>query len=260
MPKKPNAGYRMWIRRGIQAVALFYIAEFSYYGIFRCPFAVPYVSCADCPVIQCPGKKLWLVMLLGILASGLLFGRAFCGYACPAGMVNELFSKVAMLRRGVTRRVASVLGWGKYVAAAACAYLFFAMHNPRWAVPIRTGEFIQSTGLTFDHAFPLWLARTSIVIGAMLLGLFIPYFFCRFLCPTGGVLQLLSRFSLFRYRMTDDCTNCGKCERVCGMEVRPGQSNCTNCGECQSSCPVNAIELGSRIGGGEKVGNPGKEA
>lgn len=244
---------RLLIRRAIQAISLFYLAEFSYYGIFRCPFAVPYVSCANCPVVQCPGRKIWLVVLLGILASGLLFGRAFCGYACPAGMLNELFSKVAILRGKTVRMFISVVGVGKYVTAALCAYLIFAMHNPRWAVPIRTGEFFNSTALTFEHAFPLWLVRTLVVAGALLLGLLVPYFFCRVLCPTGGVLSLLSRFSLYGYRMTSDCTDCGKCEKACGMEARPAQSNCTNCGDCVDVCPMDAIDLSQSFGQKEKA-------
>ncbi len=237
-----------WTRRIIQAVSLFCLAEFSYYGIFRCPFAVPYVSCANCPVVQCPGKKLWLLVLLGILASGLLFGRAFCGYSCPVGMLNELFGKVAVFKGKISGGFARVAGFGKYLAALVCAYLFFAMHNPRWAVPIRTGEFIKSTLLTFEHAFPLWLARTFIVLGALLMGLLVPYFFCRFVCPTGGVLEVLKRFSLFRYRMADNCTDCGICNRVCGLETRPALDNCTNCGECKGACPVNAIELKGAAG------------
>jgi polyferredoxin len=242
--KTATRGTRYWVRRLIQAVSLFYVAEFSYYGIFRCPFAVPYVSCANCPVVQCPGRHLWLVMLLGILASGLLFGRAFCGYACPAGMVNELFSKVAVWRGKMSGALATVAGFGKYLAAMACVVLVFVMHNPRWAVPIRTGEFVNSTVLTFEHAFPLWLARTAIVVGALLLGLIIPFFFCRFLCPTGGVLEILSRFSLFKYRVADTCTDCGLCNKTCGLETRPTRDNCTNCGECSGVCPVDAIDLG----------------
>ena len=48
-----------WIRRMSQTAMLFVIGEFGFYGIFRCPFAVPYVSCAGCPVVQCPGR--WMV-------------------------------------------------------------------------------------------------------------------------------------------------------------------------------------------------------
>ncbi|WP_430735418.1 4Fe-4S binding protein [Halodesulfovibrio aestuarii] len=234
---------RLWPRRVIQAVSFFMLAEFSYYGIFRCPFAVPYVSCANCPVVQCPGKKLWYIVLGGIAVSALFFGRAFCGYACPVGTISDLFSSVALMKRKISPALKTVLQKGKYIVAIGAAYLFFAMQNPRWAVPIRTGEFINSTMLTFEHASWLWLSRTIIVAGAIALGLVIPYFFCRFICPTGGVLELFSRFSFFKYTMTSSCFDCGKCDKACKQDTRPAQANCTNCGACKDTCPVDAISI-----------------
>lgn len=53
-----------------------------------------------------------------------------------------------------------LLGPGEYVAVMTCAYVLFAAHNPRLAIPIRTGEFFPSTALTFEHADSLWLVRT----------------------------------------------------------------------------------------------------
>ena len=126
---------RLWPRRVIQAVSFYFLAEFSYYGIFRCPFAVPYVSCANCPVVQCPGRKLWLVVLTGILVSGLLFGRAFCGYACPVGTLSDIFSQVALVKRRMAPVVTRVLHVGKYLAAAGAVYVFFALHNPAGLYP-----------------------------------------------------------------------------------------------------------------------------
>ena len=239
----PSALARLWPRRVIQAVSFYMLAEFSYYGIFRCPFAVPYVSCANCPIVQCPGRKLWYIVLVGIAVSALFFGRAFCGYACPVGTLNDFFSTIAIAKRKIAPAITRIAQKGKYIAAIGAAYLFFAMQNPRWAVPIRTGEFINSTMLTFEHANMLWLSRTVIVVGAIALGLVIPYFFCRFLCPTGGVLELLSRISLFKYTMASSCTDCGKCDRSCKQGIRPAQANCTNCGACKDVCPVEAISI-----------------
>lgn len=244
MPKsQPSVLTRLWPRRVIQAVSFFMLAEFSYYGIFRCPFAVPYVSCANCPVVQCPGRKLWYIVLGGIAVSALFFGRAFCGYACPVGTISDFFSTITIAKRKIAPVIKSIAQKGKYIAAIGAAYLFFAMQNPRWAVPIRTSEFINSTMLTFEHANLLWLSRTAIVVGAIALGLVIPYFFCRFLCPTGGVLELFNRFSLFKYTMASSCTDCGKCDRTCKQDTRPAQANCTNCGACKDVCPVEAISI-----------------
>lgn len=251
-----SMGYMMfriqWPRRIIQIASLYFIGTFSYYGIFRCPFAVPYVSCENCPVIQCPGKKIWLSAWIAILASGLMFGRAFCSYACPGGMVSELFSKFSVLKGVIRNKLDKNLSYIKYISLVVAIYLFWFGHNPRWAIPIRTGDFWQATSLTFEHAFPLWFVRTGFVLVALLLGLVIPYFWCRFFCPTGGLLEIFSHFSLFRYKMKDSCTDCGKCEKLCGMGTRPSRHNCTNCGSCAKDCPVDFIELENRLSNSNK--------
>ncbi len=235
-----------WTRRVIQAGSLYFIGLFSYYGIFRCPFAVPYVSCENCPVIQCPGRKIWLTTWLAILASAILFGRAFCSHACPGGMVSELLGRFSLLRGKIKGTLDKNLSYIKYGSLVVALYLFWFMHNPRWAVPIRTGgDFFQSLSLTFEHAFPLWFVRLFFVLGGLALGILIPHFWCRYLCPTGAILEPFRKFSLFGYKMTAACTDCGKCDRHCDLETRPHEHNCTNCGACKPVCPVNAIDLGN---------------
>ncbi len=227
----------------IQLGFLFFLGEFSYFGVFRCPFAVPYVSCENCPVIQCPGKKLWLSFLLLLLGSVFVFGRSFCSYACPGGMVSQLLEKVALLKGKIKGFVDNSLGYGKYVAAVLSLFILFRMNNPRWAIPIRTGEFFRSTMLTFEHADSLWLVRTFFVVSALALGIVIPHFWCRYLCPTGGILEILKRFSILKYYKNKSCNDCDKCRKTCEMETRPGEANCTNCAACTDVCPVDAIEL-----------------
>jgi NAD-dependent dihydropyrimidine dehydrogenase PreA subunit len=57
------------------------------------------------------------------------------------------------------------------------------------------------------------------------------------------VLEVLRRFSLFGYSMNAACVDCGKCDRHCKLDTRPGKSNCTNCGSCVDTCPVDAIAI-----------------
>ena len=59
-------------------------------------------------------------------------------------------------------------------------------------------------------------------------GLFVERFFCRFLCPLGGVLTLLGKFHLVRW-----------------LKRRP---ECGNpCAVCRSSCPIGAIAADGAI-------------
>lgn len=230
-----------WKRRVSQLGFLLFLGEFSFYGVFRCPFAVPYVSCGNCPVLQCPGRKLWIPVWIGLLVSGLLFGRAFCGWGCPGGLVSELLGKLSLLK-GKAR--SAVDGMSKYLVVIASLLVFYALNNPRWAIPIRTGEFLNSVSLTFEHADQLWLWRTGFILGGLAFALVIPHFWCRYLCPTGGLLELFNRISLAKFFKTTACNGCDACRKVCFAETRPTEPNCVNCGDCSKVCPVDAIRLG----------------
>ena len=233
-------------RRLTQAAGLLIMGQWSYYGIFRCPFIVPYVSCQNCPVITCHGRLLtmfwgfWLLLPLSVL----LFGRSFCGWVCPGGLVNQMAAKLAPYK-GRARSVLTFLApYGKYIALVIAAYAWLIMGQPREAIPIRVGGFFESTGLTFEHANLLWLVRTFFVLGVLAAGLILANAWCRFICPTGGMLDLLKRFSLFRIYKTSDCNDCDKCLRACDMGTRPDEANCTNCGDCLPVCPEDAIKIG----------------
>ncbi|MFH0826148.1 MAG: 4Fe-4S binding protein, partial [Pseudomonadota bacterium] len=132
----------------------------------------------------------------------------------------------------------------------ASLVLVFLLNNPRWAIPIRTGDFFNSVSLTFEHADQLWLWRTGFILGGLALALIIPHFWCRYLCPTGGLLELLNRVSFVKYFKTSACNACDSCRSVCPAETRPAEVNCVNCGDCRETCPVDAISLGR----GEKKG------
>jgi polyferredoxin len=233
-----------WKRRVTQSGFLIFLGEFSFYGIFRCPFAVPYVSCGNCPVTQCPGRKLWLGVWIILLVSAIIFGRSFCGWACPGGLVSELLGKVSIIRGKITGARDKVLSSGKYLMVVACIVVLLFLDNPRWAIPIRVGDFFNSVKLTFEHGDNFWMIRTVFLLSGLALAILIPAFWCRYLCPTGGVLEVFNKFSLFKYFKTKDCDDCDKCREVCDLETRPLETNCTNCGTCENSCPVDAIKVG----------------
>ena len=131
----------------------------------------------------------------------------------------------------------------KYAVLAAALVYVFVLNNPRWAIPIRTGDFFNSIKLTFEHADTLWLLRTAFILGGFFLIILIPHFWCRYVCPTGGMLELLKKISIFKYVMTDTCNQCNVCQKACPVETRPSEINCTNCGDCTGDCPVEAITV-----------------
>lgn len=240
-------GKLIWLRRSVQSAALLLLGQWSFYGIFRCPFAVPFVNCRSCPVITCMGRVttlfwgFWLLLPL----SALIFGRAFCGWLCPGGLLNQLLAKLAPIKARVRNRWLSAAGWGKYLAILAVIYLFFVLGNPRWAIPIRTaGDFIEALKLTFAHAFQPWMIRSGLVLALVAAGLIVANLWCRFACPTGGLLEIFRRFAWLRVYKNTNCNDCDKCLRICAMGTRPAESNCTSCGDCLDICPQDAIKFG----------------
>jgi polyferredoxin len=206
-----------WLRRVTQLIFVSILGQWSFYGIFRCPFIVPYVSCQNCPVVTCHGRLLtmfwgfWLLLPVSVI----LFGRAFCGWVCPGGLINQLFGIVSPLKLRIKNTLTKIAPWFKYIVLLLALYAYFVMAQPRENVPIRIGEFIKSISLTFEHANTIWLVRTFIVIGFLLLGLVIGNLWCRFVCPTGGILDALKGIALYMVYKTDACNDCNKCLKIC---------------------------------------------
>lgn len=226
--------------------SLLFLGEWGLYGLFRCPFVVPFVSCRNCPVITCPGR------IAGVfwgfwgawLAVGLLFGRAFCGWICPGGLVNRLVSSFSFVR--LPSAAARTLPYGKFLLLIFALACWFVLGQPRTNIPIRIGEFWPSIGLTFTYASDLWLFRTGLVLAILALGFAVSAAWCRFACPFGAVPEVFGRLSPFQIRKTEACHGCDACRRACYMRTRPEENNCTNCGDCLGSCPTGCIYFGRK--------------
>lgn len=247
--KAPMKGLKfrglLLINRIILFLSTAFLAEWAIYGIFRCPFLVPFVSCQNCPIIRCPGRaaSMFWGVWAGWLAILVFFGRGFCGWFCPGGFVNRIFS-LNPFKIKLDLNAVKDLSYGKYLFLFLALGAYFYLGQPRVDLPIRVGEFWQSIPLTFNYASDIWLFRSWLVIVLFLFGLLISQAWCRFACPMGGLLELLKRFSIFKVYKTSACINCDKCRKVCYMQTRPQEINCTNCADCIQVCPENCIGIG----------------
>jgi polyferredoxin len=85
----------------------------------------------------------------------------------------------------------------------------------------------------------------------VLLSMFIVNFWCRYLCPYGALLGILSMLSPIRIkRQPSLCVDCGKCARACPSSlavdklITISSAECTSCLSCVASCPVeNALYM-----------------
>jgi polyferredoxin len=92
----------------------------------------------------------------------------------------------------------------------------------------------------------------GVFMTAVLLNLFIPRFYCRFICPLGALFGVLNRFAIWRIRKKemDTCKNCHLCEQNCEGACQPSTqirvSECVLCLNCMDNCPHGLMGYGTK--------------
>ena len=181
------------------------------------------------------------------LLLAVVFRRAFCGYLCPLGAIQELVGKTGGVfwpknRPQVPRvidRPARMLKYGILVFFTLWTWQVAALvirpYDPWVAwMHLTSAELLTEFGIGF-----------AILVIALAGSVVYDRFFCKYLCPMGAFLGAISRFSLFKVRRNaDTCTNCGACDKVCPVNVEVAtvavvqDAECINCNECVNACPV----------------------
>jgi MauM/NapG family ferredoxin protein len=94
-------------------------------------------------------------------------------------------------------------------------------------------------------------------LGILALNALADRFWCRYLCPLGALLGLVSKVSFLRPLVRPGCNRCGQCVGACrvdaidtrrGYEIVP--SECTVCLDCLAACPESVASQESGIGFG----------
>lgn len=236
-------------RRLVQLAAFLLTGPWLAVGVLQCPYGVPFVSCLSCPMTTCRGAWLFLPALAALGLSQVVLARAFCGWLCPFGFIQDALA--VLLRRRQAPRPGSPLDrgsrWLKYGLLAAVVVIAavvnypderaydYVVRTPRW-LDLEAARVAAAMGLV---RYPVrWL-----LFGVGLLGsLVVARFWCRYLCPLGAALALTRPLSLrFLRRDPAHCGTCSACDRSCAMHTEPGSPECTACYDCADRCPTQAI-------------------
>ncbi len=87
-----------------------------------------------------------------------------------------------------------------------------------------------------------WFAY-AVVIVVLGASLFVERAWCRYACPLGGAISLLSNFSLLRIRRQGaSCKGCAVCAKPCPVKLpvesaQVSSSDCIGCLACVDACP-----------------------
>jgi polyferredoxin len=188
-----------------------------------------------------------VILLVGIIVTALLFRRSFCGYICPLGALQEFAAKLGNLFfRGKRPEMPAWLDrparYLKYVVLVGftvwtwqAASLVMRPYDP-WVA------WMHLTSPEVIAEFSIGLA----VLGASVVGSVVyDRFFCKYACPMGAFLAVMSKLSVFKVRRNaTTCTSCSACDKACPVNVKVStvdvveDPECINCNECVNVCPV----------------------
>lgn len=200
---------------------------------------------------SCTTSEMNAAMFIGVMALAVIAGKAFCGWICPIGLLNEMLFKIGqavpwLRRRQIPLSVDRRLRLLRY----PFTILFVVLTWKAGELLLRGYDPFYIIFSGFGHG-TLGLISVLALAVTLLAALVIPMFWCRVLCPLGAVQDLLARFGLLRiHRNAPSCTDCGACDLVCPQRLsvsRPASVasiDCTRCLDCLEACPTGALSVG----------------
>ena len=224
-----------------------------------------------------------LALALVTLGLTLLFGRVWCGWLCPLGTLLEgvcfrpsrklgafgkvrtvknflllltlalalfgnlsllVFDPITLFTRTMTTGVLPALNYAVTTTERALYPIEFLRPVIDWTERVLRGPILPVVQPTFAQNVPI----AVLFVGIVALNLLADRFWCRYLCPLGALLGLLSKVSLLRPVVGAACNRCARCTTVCrvdaidtrrGYEILPAE--CTVCLDCLAVCPQGGV-------------------
>lgn len=273
---KQLSRFRGWIQAAATLLTNIHLPNFIKGGIYQGKgkaVCVPGLNCYSCPGAAgaCPigsfqavvgsSKFRFSYYITGFLILlGVLLGRFICGFLCPFGWLQELLHKIP--GKKLSTKKLKPLTYLKYAILLLAVVLLPAivvndlgMGDPFFckyicpqgvlegAIPLAAvNEGIRSAlGSLFN-----W--KLAILIVVVILSILFYRPFCKWICPLGAFYALMNKVSLLGIKVDEHkCVSCGKCARVCKMDVdvtkTPNHTECIRCGKCITACPTDAIKF-----------------
>ena len=268
--------FRGWIQAGAALLTNIHLPNFIKGSIYQGKgkaVCVPGLNCYSCPAAAgaCPigafqavvgaSKFRFSYYISGFLILiGVLLGRFVCGFLCPFGWLQDLLHKIPYKKFSTMKL--KPLRWIKYIVLLFAVILLpaFLVNDVGMSDPIFC-KYICPQGV-LEGAIPLAIVNEGIrqALGALftrkliillvIVVLSILFYrpFCKWICPLGAFYALMNKVSLLGIQVDDRrCISCGKCARVCKMDVditkTPDHTECIRCGKCIKECPAEALRF-----------------
>jgi len=187
----------------------------------------------------------WYLLAAITLVSTVLWGRVYCGRICAFGAFTQLVDAILpdRWRVNIPRAIERRASWIKYGILASVIAYFLITRDP----------------LIYPYVEPFWMfglhLRTPVLLtllGSLLITtVFVRNAYCRFLCPLGAFLGIVSNLTVFRIKRWSECNTCRICEKTCEWGAIRGpkivMTECVRCDDCErlyedtKKCPHHLI-------------------
>ncbi len=223
-----------------------------------------------------------------VIVATVFLGRVFCGWICPLGTLNNAVGSIKKRRlktstvnwyrfkyyvlifllvsslfslqlTGIVDPISLLIRSFSLAVYPLVSYAtsatFDAFYNANIPFLVNVSEFIYSIlkkiFLPFQQPFYLQSAFVGFLFLLILgMNLVERRFWCKYLCPLGGLLGILSRYAFLRRSVSEDCDGCGACAHACQGSATPDReerwksTECLYCMDCDDICPRNAVHFG----------------
>ncbi|GHS89798.1 hypothetical protein AGMMS49957_13780 [Synergistales bacterium] len=182
------------------------------------------------------------------VASVVLAGMFFCGWACPFGAAQEWLRLAGRKLTKFNLNIPNPLH--RYLSLLRYALLLFFLWVGWHSIELSTNARVTFLLISYGREIT-WFALCFMGL-VLFLSLFMDRPYCKYLCARGagrGLAGILRVFTI--KRNSDKCINCRHCDKTCpmGIEISTAGSlrtaSCVNCFKCVVRCPAKgALKFG----------------
>jgi NosR/NirI family transcriptional regulator, nitrous oxide reductase regulator len=164
------------------------------------------------------------------VVSTILWGRLYCGRVCAYGALTQTLDAVIprRWRVEVPRSIERRASWVKFGLLFGVVGYYMVTHDVQ----------------IYQYVEPFWMfglfgsaAMWTLLAALLIATVFVRNLYCRFLCPVGATLGLMSYLTVFRIKRWSECNTCRICEKACEWGAIDGpkilMTECVRCDDCE---------------------------
>ena len=172
----------------------------------------------------------WYLFFAFTVVSTILWGRLYCGRICAYGALTQTLDAIlpAKWRVNVPRSIEKRAAMIKFGVLAGVIAYYLLTHD------LLIYQYTEPFWMFGMFGTPLMWTLLAILLTATL---FVRNLYCRFLCPVGATLGLMSYLTVFRIKRWSECNTCRICEKACQWGAIEGpkilMTECVRCDDCE---------------------------